>query len=334
MKSQTFVSVVCLVDKNISSDMPKISEIQSYLDRFYSDYEVILVSNNSDFSSVDIEGWLERVPCIRYIRLSGNRLSHDVMWEAGMENAIGDFVVLFDLQTDPIDIIHKAVDLSKKGTDIVIGKCDSVSTWSYKLFAPVVRRLLTFTGYRLPINASPFLCISRRAANALIETQNQLLTLLSRINKTGYSFSLLEYKSVFPVRLNLCVAFSLLHNELIFNGKMGIHLPVLLGVIFSVFCCLFSLFLFFYQLSSSVVNFGYTLPIVLTMLSILFIIQFIAIWFYGRCLLSLLLKEITKEDYAVVYEKTSAVLINQDRINVLEDSTTDDINLVATGRKD
>ena len=36
--------------------------------------------------------------------------------------------------------------------------------------------------------------------------------------------------------------------------------------------------------------------------------------------------------YAVVFEKTSAFMVNQDRINVWEESTVDDVNAVQTAR--
>ena len=40
-----------------------------------------------------------------------------------------------------------------------------------------------------------------------------------------------------------------------------------------------------------------------------------------------------QNDYSVVFEKNSSVMVNQDRINVLESSTSNkDINLVQTGR--
>ncbi len=46
-----------------------------------------------------------------------------------------------------------------------------------------------------------------------------------------------------------------------------------------------------------------------------------------------LLRDINrKSDYAVVFEKNSKVMVNRDRINVLEEEESPDKNFVQTGR--
>ena len=67
-------------------------------------------------------------------------------------------------------------------------------------------------------------------------------------------------------------------------------------------------------------------------ISIFALTQFIILAFVAEYLARLLGEIGNPAGYAVVFEKTSAVMVNQDRINVWEDSTTDDVNEVQTAR--
>ena len=61
-------------------------------------------------------------------------------------------------------------------------------------------------------------------------------------------------------------------------------------------------------------------------------LQFVILAFISEYLARLLDELEHKAAYAVVFEKTSKAMINQDRINVWEESTTTDQNYVATAR--
>ena len=61
-------------------------------------------------------------------------------------------------------------------------------------------------------------------------------------------------------------------------------------------------------------------------------IQFVILAFISEYLVRLLEEQDGKASYSIVFEKNSLIMINQDRINVYEESTSDDANLVQTGR--
>ena len=61
-------------------------------------------------------------------------------------------------------------------------------------------------------------------------------------------------------------------------------------------------------------------------------LQFMILAFISEYMARLLDEQEHKAAYSIVFEKTSKAMINQDRINVWEDSTTNDQNLVATAR--
>jgi hypothetical protein len=67
-------------------------------------------------------------------------------------------------------------------------------------------------------------------------------------------------------------------------------------------------------------------------MSALFMMQFIMMAFFGEYLGRLLDDRSEQADYSVVFEKNSAVMVNQDRVNVLSDAVSAEENLVQTGR--
>lgn len=67
-------------------------------------------------------------------------------------------------------------------------------------------------------------------------------------------------------------------------------------------------------------------------MSSLFMVQFVMLALFGEYLGRLLDDRSEQADYSVVFEKTSAVMVNQNRVNVLNDSTSLDVNRVQTAR--
>jgi len=67
-------------------------------------------------------------------------------------------------------------------------------------------------------------------------------------------------------------------------------------------------------------------------MSALFMMQFIMMAFFGEYLGRLLDDRSEQADYSVVFEKNSAVMVNRDRVNVIGDSVSAEVNLVQTGR--
>jgi hypothetical protein len=98
VKSESFVSVV-LKTHDLSGELSlKLRQIQQLLDVNYSDYEILVVSKGP-YRDVPrksaVDQILATIPSVRFMQLSG-AAHDDVVWAAGLENAIGDFVVLYD----------------------------------------------------------------------------------------------------------------------------------------------------------------------------------------------------------------------------------------------
>lgn len=115
------VSVVAVLvdDAPIADEF--VREVESVLQNRYPFYELVLVDNHSSDGTATIAVDLLRTrPCLRYLRLS-RATSREIAQAAGLEHAIGDFVVLMDPNIDPCGAIPTMVDAALVGYDVVVG---------------------------------------------------------------------------------------------------------------------------------------------------------------------------------------------------------------------
>lgn len=334
MKSDAFVSVVLVVNDDSGLTYDSVTRIQQELDNRYSDYEIVMVAQGPVLGATGnkrLEEALHSLPSIRYIQLAG-RVANDVAWAAGLENAIGDFVVLFDHGADPVTVISQVVDSCKSGYDVVIGVTNQPQTLTYKVLRKCAGRLLKAIDYHLPQNATGLRCLSRRAVNSVTATGRFHHQFYLRIQKTGYPSIAFPYeiasgsyeKKTFP-----CGIQHLLHL-LVFNSSRPLRWMSALGLIGSSTAFLFAVYSVLVHLISGNVVEGWTTTILF--MSMLFMIQFIMLAFFGEYIGRLLDDRSEQADYSIVFEKNSTVMVNKDRVNVLGESTSKENNFVQTGR--
>ena len=150
-KDESFISVITVINRFTADSLSRLSEIQSSLDLNFSDYEIILVVQKSmqNVLSNKLLQILKDVPCIRYLQLSSD-VNSDVIWSAGTENAIGDFIICFDLFNDPVSLIKDSVALCRQGNDVVVGTSKQKHSLMYNIIRPLTGWLLKLIDYHLP----------------------------------------------------------------------------------------------------------------------------------------------------------------------------------------
>ena len=334
MKSDSFVSVVLVQSLSLAALEDDLRRIQIELDQQYSDYEVIVIGQGParPFTPQD-EAVLQNTPSLRFIQLA-SRVQPDVAWAAALENAIGDFVVMFDPAADPVQVISATVDICKSGFDVVVGVSKQSRTLAYKIFRSMADGVLRLVDYALPRDATGLRCLSRRAVNSVTFTGRFRYQLSMRIQKTGYpqvryAYELLSAgRSVTP--RSLVVGVGDLLRLLVFNSSRPLRWTSGLGLLGSCCAFLFAMYSLLVHLVKGDVVEGWTTTILF--MSALFMIQFIVMSFFGEYLGRLLDERSEQADYSVVYEKNSVVMVNQDRVNVLNTSVSTEVNRVQTGR--
>lgn len=316
-KREIFVSVV--VPVRHWPGKPALIELQQSLETAFADYEILLIAGRSAQAELNAHSveLLAQVPCIRYLQLSGN-VAPDTMRTAGIENAIGDFVVILDLTKDPAALAVEAVNEAlNQGKDLMIGLGDEQQSILRRLLAWPLKPLLKMASYDLPKISTSLFCLSRRAVNTVMSISNAGQLFLVRLKESGYEIGTLHYheKQGFERRLGGSLAG--LWRLVVFNSLTPLRTVSLLGFASSGIAFLFALYSLLVKLFMDGVIEGWTSTFLL--MTLFFMIEFIILAvvteYLGR-----ILEEQRPQPYAVVFEKTSARMVNADRINVLKES--------------
>ena len=314
MKSESFVSVVLVLDSPLAALEEDLRRIQGELDAHYTDYEIVAIGQGTarEFGPAD-EAVLRNVPSVRLVQLAA-RVPADA--------------------ADPVAAISETVALCKSGFDVVVGVSEQARTWAYRACRSLAAGLLKLVDYALPRGATELRCLSRRAVNSVTSTGRFRHQLSMRIQKTGYPQTAYPYvrqaagQAITP-RTLLAGASDLL-RLMVFNSSRPLRWMSGLGLIGSVSAFLFAVYSLLVHLVKGHVVEGWTTTILF--MSALFMMQFIVLSFFGEYLGRLLDERSDRADYSVVFEKNSAVMVNQDRLNVFTDSVGAETNRVQTGR--
>ena len=331
-KDESFVSVITAVNRFNIDSLTRLSDIQHELDKKFSDYEIILMAQKSvqKAIAVEMEHILKDVPCIRYLQLSSD-VNSDVIWSAGTENAIGDFIVCFDLKSDPLSLITDSINLCRQGNDVIVGTAKQKQSIAYRILRPLSGWMLNIADYRLPKDATSFRCLSRRALNSVMDTGRFYQQFFMQIQKSGYTQSELKYEKLsIDDKKSLLSSVRTTLKLMFFNSTKPLRLMSLLGLSGSAIACLFSLYSIILNVFKNNVVEGWTSTVFI--ISLLSSIQFVILAFVAEYLNRILVEQSDSYGYSIVFEKNSMVMINMDRINVLEQSTSQSDNKVQTGR--
>lgn len=316
-KIDGFVSVVSLVEGNDDSLEKYLYDLQEHLKDNFEDYEIVLIDQGlRDVSTDKVEELLTKIPSVRYIKLAFS-VHDDVALAAGLENAIGDFVILHSESEDPVECIAGLVRKSIEGFDIVIGVSRQNQSLGYKLVRPLIQWMLKGIGYNVPRNATRLRCLSRREVNAVTRTGRFHHQFYVRINNTGYPYTVFEYAQNNNISTKRTLGMGLTQGlyMLIFNSTKPLRWMSGLGVLGGLLAFSFSLYSLLVRYFKESVIEGWTTMVLFT--SLLFMIMFIILAFLGEYLGRLLNENNNQSDYTVSFEKTSSVMINDKRENVI-----------------
>ena len=318
-KSNNFVSVVSLMEGNYEKITTYLEDLYTHLNNNFDDYEIVLIDQDSKPElTTKVEKLLTHIPSIRYLRLAYN-VHDDVALAAGLENAIGDFVILHSASEDPVDCISDIVNQSQNGFDIIIGASSQRQTIGYKLVRPMIQSVLNRIGYNLPRNATGLRCLSRRAVNAVTQSGRFHHKLYVRINNTGYPYSVYHYAQKNNGEIKRTLRNGIFQGLylLVFNSTKPLRWMSGLGVFGSLMAFSFSLYSIAVHYFKETVIEGWTTTILF--ISMLFMIMFMILAFFGEYLGRLLNERNEQNDYTVSFERTSSVMLDEQRENVTND---------------
>lgn len=171
MRLDRLISVVVPIQNDATIVGDFLDEVTRVLDESFSYFEVILVDDGSaESSQASVVDEVERREGVRLIQLS-RAFGEEVAISAGLESAIGDYVVVMMPRTDPPQAIPELVHRCVEGHDVAYGVRRTVTKgrWLYRALAAVFYGYCSrFLDLDIPANTTHFKCFSRRAVNALL----------------------------------------------------------------------------------------------------------------------------------------------------------------------
>ncbi|MEM7071207.1 MAG: glycosyltransferase, partial [Pseudomonadota bacterium] len=193
-----FLSVVCVVRNQQDSLHKTISEMSDFLGKHLRDYELIIIDNASTDNSANILRDMTPETGIANLQIYVLATYTDIdtaSW-VGLENALGDFVCVFDPLSDNIHFLSTMFDRVAAGDDVVFARNSSTTSQGifYTIGFRIFNRLYTMiNGTNLAKDAPRFRLLSRKVVNFILQTTNSTAAYRHLPLKGGFAKSVLEY---------------------------------------------------------------------------------------------------------------------------------------------
>lgn len=321
MKKALFVTVaMALRPQRGSGFLDVLREAHGCVAAQFEDFELIVVTQpGMELLEQELRLEMKQLESIRHLRLA-TLVADDVAVSAAIENAIGDFVVVFAPEADPVAVIADVVQICRSGTDIVVGVAPQTRGALHALLHPGVHALLRRIGYDLPPDATRLRCLSRRAVNAVTQAGRFHHQLFVRMQKTGYPAAFHDYRlrpgSPVP---GLSEMMREALRLMVFNSTRPLRWLAGAGLLLAGVCALTGAWRFtaalYTQGQWSAADFA------MTVLSVMGALMFALLAFLGEYLGRLLDERGEQFVYAVSDEASSSVMLNQNRFNITSQST-------------
>jgi len=322
-KRDEFISVIMIgTEMEEMGVTPSIRLLHTYLNSHFVDYEILVIEDLPNiFHNSKLDELLKEVSSTRVIELS-YEIDYEVAVTVGMENSIGDYVFVFNTSQDPLEVIIPMVEICSKGDiDVVVGVAQNTkNSLGYSAVRPFASLVLNEIGYYVPKNATTLRCLSRAAVNSATKARNYHHQIFVRISQCGlgsYSFNY-QIRNSKMNKKSLFKAMRLTLNLLVFNSTKPLRWMSSLGIFGSFFALAFASYSFFIRLINHNVADGWSSIVIL--MSILFMLLFIILSFFGEYLGRLLNDQSKHESYWIVNERHSSVMVDVNRYNVSDRS--------------
>lgn len=203
---EIFVSVVMPVRETAAFIAGYIDRMTKVMSGAFDHYEVITVDDGSaDGTVATIKAAQRQVPRVTLLVLSqlgvARRSVADTAIIAGLDKAIGDFVVILDPRLDQPELIPQMVQATLEGADIVYALPEDRLTGNglANIMANFfIRTIGRAKGIELPMAISSCRLLSRSALNFILKSADRHRILILAPAMSGYEHATISYKREYP----------------------------------------------------------------------------------------------------------------------------------------
>lgn len=254
---QDIILSIIIVTKNDGDIVEEVlHEIKDQLKKIEVSNEIVIVDNDSTDQTVDkIRKLQKAIPYTRTLRLSKG-YEKEIAITAGLDNCIGDYAIVFNIYTDPPEIIPQMIAKLLNQYDIVIGEetsCAIVHDFLSRAFLSIVQKIST---HQFIYTQNYLLGLNRKAINSIIQTRRKSRNLNYINYLIGFKKAVISYKSpkkyLFKIqRENFFKIIFNVTNIIISNSFKPMRILSILGMFASV---AFLLYVFFIALLKVLFN--------------------------------------------------------------------------------
>lgn len=323
LSTETVVSVVMVTQNDQDIITETIQRIENLLSSNFQYFEILIVDNGSADGCVETIKQLQaHIPNIRLLVLS-RRYDQEIAFAAALENSLGDYVVLMDIQYDPPEVILELLAKAQAGYDIVIAERNdrSDNTWMEKVFARLFYKIYgNISGFYFSPNASYFRVLSRRAVNSILKIKNKSRYLKYFNALVGFTQAYVKYDRVYKKRTSRKIGFfrSALRaaDVIISNTVLPLRLVSVLGIVASFLSLLFLVYILVVSLIKDRVAEGWISSSVMN--ASMFFLVFLFLTVISEYISRILIESKDQPLYFVSDEFNSKVLQpSKEKINVV-----------------
>jgi glycosyltransferase involved in cell wall biosynthesis len=311
---ETFVSVVAPLE----ADRPEaveafVEETVAVLRQLVSHYEIILVDDGApEDTMLRVRALLGRYDFVRFLRLS-RHFGEETAIGAGLDLAIGDYVVVMLPNMDPPSLIPEFFERARAGADIVYGirlHRKTEPLWyrgGARLFYWYTNSVVKVG---IPVDSTQFRCMTRQVVNAIgqIRGPDQYLRLLTSyvgFRKDGFPYAPINRTGAPTVRPKL-EAVRLARSLILDQSTQPLRFVLRIGVLIAI-------------LDAIVVMAARDATRAEIHGALSFLVLALMVAMTGEYVGALSRKNRDRPAYYVREEHTSSVLLREERKNVVND---------------
>ena len=196
-----FLSVVFVIRNKSKLLNEIISEASKKIAMLANDYELIIIDNASTDNSLNILKNLTSIDGIPNLQVYALTKEVDIdtaSW-VGLENALGDFVVVVDPLIDDIDFLPKMFDCAVSGSDVVFANNSQKQPQNliYIISHGIFNSLFKFfNGVSLTNEAPQYRLLSKRIVNFILQHPQPALTYRYLPATGGFKRTNLQYSAI------------------------------------------------------------------------------------------------------------------------------------------